>query len=145
MVGNYKITVGSLEGTVAFIAATDFLKAEKNVSFKKIAEVLGLKRSQLDMVRIKRRYLTRQEIDKFLQEYPETARFFQKHEPGAGTSNQTDEIREPGYLPAWVDALLKAKDEIIELSKEQRKWLEDANRRLEDENKALRAKLDLAN
>lgn len=76
MVGNLEGTVGNVEETVAFIEATNFLKKEKGVKFGDIGDLLGLNRGQLNMTRIKRRYITKQEIGKLLQHYPEAARFF---------------------------------------------------------------------
>lgn len=89
MVGNVEGTVGNLEETVAFIQATNFLKKEKGVSFGDIGNLLGLNRGQLNMTRIKRRYVTKKEIDKLLQHYPELTRFFEEKENETSYENKT--------------------------------------------------------
>lgn len=76
MVGVVEGTVGNFEKTVAFIKATNFLKEEKGVKFLDIGKMIGLNKGQMNMVRIKRRYVTRKEIDTLLQAYPDVAHFF---------------------------------------------------------------------
>lgn len=76
MVGNLEGTVGFDEKTVAFKKATDWLKLDKGVDYGKVSSLLGLRRTQMDMVRAFRRKVTNQEIRSLMEAYPETARFF---------------------------------------------------------------------
>lgn len=146
MVANLEGTVGNVEETVAFIEATNFLKKEKGVKFGEIGKLLGLNRGQLNMTRIKRRYITLQEVDKLLQHYPETAKFFKNT-----TSVESDEIQtlnEPmsthfyGKTQDPWQQLAETQKELLEKQKEELAALKEQVRHLEMEKKVLSSTID---
>lgn len=106
-------TVGNIEETVAFKKATDFLKKEKNISFGKIASKIGLTRSQMDMMRIQRRYITMQELDKFLKEFPIVSQFFEKT-PTAFSEPETQPYQKSEFSIKLISAL----EELLEKERE---------------------------
>lgn len=130
---NYE-TVGTVEGTVAFIEATDFLKRERNLTYGEIAKSIGLSRSQLDMIRIKRRYINRQELDKLLKQYPEAKQFFEQ-------PSLSDKVEESMILysdgKAWKE-LAETQKKLIERIETENSELKVENEKLKSENKTLK-------
>lgn len=95
MVGNLEGTVGFDEKTVAFKKATDWLKLEKGLDYGTIGTRLGLKRTQMDMIRAFRRRVTNQEIRSFVDAYPDVYRFFYSSDTNIVDDNKAQTLNEP--------------------------------------------------
>ena len=112
---NFEGTVSNLEGTVAFINATDFLKLSKGVKFGEICDLLGWTRSQMDMTRIKRRQVSSKDIDKLIQEYPDVEKFF----------NPSPHMLEEPMQTRFYGKITDHRDELVELQKKMIEKLEN--------------------
>lgn len=94
-------TVGILEGTVAnhketvgFKMATDWLKSEKSIEYGTVAKRIGLTRSRLQMLRMFRTKVKKQEVDNLLQHYPDAAQFFKKLDTNTLNSDRNPPVTE---------------------------------------------------
>lgn len=126
----------------AFIKATDFLKTEKKLSYKKIAAVIGINQGRIDNLRRNGVPLLQEEKDVLIEKYPEVLRFFTetltKTESDMGSKHShSDTVHEPMYLyndgRAWK-----------ELAETQKKYIEALEHRLVkegEERKELEAEV----
>lgn len=125
--------VGLIDGTVAFIEATDYLKNERKISFNEIAEKLNLSISQMNMIRVKRRKVKPSEVEKLVKLYPYTQQFFEKQ------AGQTNEPATPEYMTKekkqiqLLNEMIEDKRKIIDILENEKKGLLEKIEQLYDE------------
>lgn len=124
------------EETVAFIEATDWLKDEKSIDYGEVGDKIGLTRSQLNMVRIRRRKIKIKEVDKLLQHYPEVSHFFKNTSLIANEPMET--YLNGGSNPNTLKELLEIQRKYIAKLEEENRALVEKNQKMEGENKALK-------
>lgn len=140
MVGNFEGTVGNYEKTVAFINATNYLKEEKGIKFVEVGELLGLNKGQMNMIRIKRRHISKKEIDTLLNTYPDLTRFFKdtifEHEKQTLNEPMSTHFYSKQNDDPWKD-LVDTQRKLIAKLEEELAETKDKLRVVEAEKKTL--------
>lgn len=115
--------------TLNFIEASDYLKNELSIKVLEQANIVGITKSQIEMVRARRRKIQPIEVSKLIKAYPEVSGFF------SNTSNKESSIN-------YFERVLASKDEVIVNLKEDNQRLRNENIRLTKTVDRLEQKAD---
>lgn len=139
MVGKRKETVGIDKETASFIEAFDFIKNEKRMTYKKIAESIGMSDQTNNMIRAGRRMAHNDEIQVLVKVYPFVKHFFEK--PPVVEDFQADNYGKTSQeVLDYSETALKAQEKTIEMQEEVIRLLKKEIKEMREEVNRLLSK-----